>query len=317
MSTVATTDPVLTPRQSTAISLRGRLQDALPKIVLAPSFVITIIFVYGFIVWTAYLSFTNSKTFPSYALTGARAYQRLWRWTFESDPPSSWYTSITNMAIFGFLYVGICLALGLLLAILLDQKIRGEGLLRPIFLYPMALSFIVTGVAWKWFLDPGLGLEQTLHHFGWTSFHFDWIKNKDFVIYTVVIAGVWQASGFVMAMFLAGLRGIDGEIMKAAQIDGASPLQLYRRIVIPLLRPIFLSAFIVLAHMAIKSYDLVVALTSGGPGGSAWLPSNFMYEYTFKRNEMAVGSASAVIMLMTIVAFIVPYLYSELREKPR
>ncbi|MGO7580399.1 carbohydrate ABC transporter permease, partial [Rhizobium ruizarguesonis] len=154
--------------------------------------------------------------------------------------------------------------LGLFLAILLDQKIRGEGLLRPIFLYPMALSFIVTGVAWKWFLDPGLGLEQTLHHFGWTSFHFDWIKNKDFVIYTVVIAGVWQASGFVMAMFLAGLRGIDGEIMKAAQIDGASPFQLYRRIVIPLLRPIFLSAFIVLAHMAIKSYDLVVALTSGG-----------------------------------------------------
>ncbi|MGO7136555.1 carbohydrate ABC transporter permease, partial [Rhizobium leguminosarum] len=134
------------------------------------------------------------------------------------------------------------------LAILLDQKIRGESVLRPIFLYPMALSFIVTGVAWKWFLDPGLGLEQTLHHFGWTSFHFDWIKNKDFVIYTVVIAGVWQASGFVMAMFLAGLRGIDGEIMKAAQIDGASPFQLYRRIVIPLLRPIFLSAFIVLAH---------------------------------------------------------------------
>jgi glucose/mannose transport system permease protein len=118
-------------------------------------------------------------------------------------------------------------------------------------------------------------------------------------------------------MFLAGLRGIDGEIMKAAQIDGATTFQLYRRIVIPLLRPIFLSAFIVLAHMAIKSYDLVVALTSGGPGGSAWLPSNFMYEYTFKRNEMAVGSASAVIMLMTISAIIVPYLYSELREKAR
>ncbi|TIW48561.1 MAG: ABC transporter permease subunit [Mesorhizobium sp.] len=214
-------------------------------------------------------------------------------------------------------YIFICLALGLFLAILLDQKIRGEGMLRPIYLYPMALSFIVTGVAWKWFLDPGLGLEQTLHQWGWTSFHFDWIKNKDFVIYTVVIAGVWQASGFIMAMFLAGLRGIDGEIMKAAQIDGATTFQLYRRIVIPLLRPVFLSAFIVLAHLAIKSYDLVVALTSGGPGGSAWLPSNFMYEYTFKRNEMAVGSASAVIMLMTITAIIVPYLYSELRERPR
>ncbi|WP_037150481.1 carbohydrate ABC transporter permease [Rhizobium freirei] len=316
MSTVASTDPILT-RPARRASMRTRLQNALPQIVLAPSFLLTIIFVYGFIVWTAYLSFTNSKTFPSYGLTGARAYQRLWNWTFESDPPSSWYTSITNMGIFGVLYVGICLALGLLLAILLDQKIRGEGMLRPIFLYPMALSFIVTGVAWKWFLDPGLGLEQTLHQFGWTSFHFDWIKNKDFVIYTVVIAGVWQASGFVMAMFLAGLRGIDSEIMKAAQIDGASAFQLYRRIIIPLLRPIFLSAFIVLAHMAIKSYDLVVALTSGGPGGSAWLPSNFMYEYTFKRNEMAVGSASAIIMLMTISAIIVPYLYSELKEKAR
>lgn len=300
-----------------SVSLRERLQDMLPKLVLAPSFAAVIVFVYGFILWTIYLSFTNSRTFPNYTLTDARAYQRLWRWTFESDPPSSWYTSITNLGIFGVLYIGICLALGLLLAILLDQKIRGEGVLRPIYLYPMALSFIVTGVAWKWFLDPGLGLEKTLHAWGWTSFHFDWIKNKDRVIYTVVIAGVWQASGFVMAMFLAGLRGIDGEIMKAAQMDGATPVQLYRRIVIPMLRPVFLSAFIVLAHMSIKSYDLVVALTSGGPGGSAWLPSNFMYEYTFKRNEMAVGSASAVIMLMTITAIIVPYLYSELKEKAR
>jgi len=296
-------------------SLRAHLQEWLPKIVLAPSFAITLSFVYGFILWTIYLSFTNSKAFPNYVLTGSRAYQRLWRWTFESNPPSSWYTSITNMVIFGFLYIAICLILGLLIAILLDQKIRGEGILRPIYLYPMALSFIVTGVAWKWFLDPGLGLEQTLHQWGWTSFHFDWIKNKDFVIYTVVIAGVWQASGFIMAMFLAGLRGIDSEIVKASQIDGASPFQLYRRIIIPQLRPVFLSALIVLAHMAIKSYDLVVALTSGGPGGSAWLPSNFMYEYTFKRNEMAVGSASAVIMLMTMSAIIVPYLYSELREK--
>ena len=319
MSSVATSQIKLTRKRRDAAhtTLRSRLQETLPKIVLAPSFLAILVFVYGFIVWTTYLSFTNSKAFPSSVLTGTRAYQRLWRWTFESDPPSSWYTSSTNMGIFGLLYIALGLAIGLGLAILLDQKIRGEGLLRPIYLYPMALSFIVTGVAWKWFLDPGLGLEQTLHGWGWTSFHFDWIKNKDFVIYTVVIAGVWQASGFVMAMFLAGLRGIDGEIMKAAQIDGASTPQVYRRIVIPLLRPVFLSALIVLAHMAIKSYDLVVALTSGGPGGSAWLPSNFMYEYTFKRNEMAVGSASAVIMLMTISAIIVPYLYSELREKTR
>ena len=319
MSSVATTRPELVQARALPprATMRSRLGDAVPKLVLAPSFIATLVFVYGFILWTIYLSFTNSKAFPSSVLTGTRAYERLWRWTWESDPPSSWYTSITNMAVFGVLYIGLSLAIGLLLAILLDQKIRGEGLFRPLYLYPMALSFIVTGVAWKWFLDPGLGLEQTLHGWGWTSFHFDWIKNKDRVIYTVVIAGVWQASGFVMAMFLAGLRGIDGEIVKAAQIDGASAVQIYRRIVIPLLRPVFLSAFIVLAHMAIKSYDLVVALTSGGPGGSAWLPSNFMYEYTFKRNEMAVGSASAVIMLVAISLIIVPYLWSELRERVR
>ncbi len=319
MSSLATVDPLLTPSraQPPRLTLRSRLGTAVPKLVLAPSFIAVAVFVYGFIVWTIYLSFTNSKAFPSYAITGPRAYERLWRWTLESDPPSSWYTSITNMAIFGVLYIGLALAIGLLLAILIDQKIRFESVLRPIYLYPMALSFIVTGVAWKWFLDPGLGLEQTLHHWGWTSFHFDWIKNKDRVIYTVVIAGVWQASGFVMAMFLAGLRGIDAEITKAAQIDGASSYQIYRRIIIPMLRPVFLSAFIVLAHLAIKSYDLVVALTSGGPGGSAWLPSNFMYEYTFRRNEMAVGSASAVIMLIAISSIIVPYLYSELRERVR
>ena len=305
--------PAIAPRES----IRSRLQDALPKIVLAPSFVAILIFVYGFILWTIYLSFTNSKTFMSSTLVGTGSYERLWRWTFDTDPPSTWYTAMTNMGIFALLYISICLMLGLLLAILLDQKIRGEGILRPIYLYPMALSFIVTGVAWKWFLDPGLGLERTMHAWGWTSFHFDWIKNNDRAIYTVVIAGVWQASGFVMAMFLAGLRGIDGEIMKAAQIDGASTFQLYWRIIIPQLRPIFLSAFIVLAHMAIKSYDLVVALTGGGPGTSSWLPSNFMYEYTFKRNQMALGASSAVIMLMGISAIIVPYLYSELREKGR
>jgi glucose/mannose transport system permease protein len=247
---------------------------------------------------------------PVYELTGFDAYRRLW-----AQP--NWYMALHNIAIFGVLYIVICTALGLLLAILLDQKIRAEGVLRTIYLYPMAISFIVTGTAWKWFLNPGLGLEKTLHAWGFTSFHFDWLINTRMAIYTVVIAGVWQASGFCMAMFLAGLRGIDGEILKAAQIDGASTPKIYRRIVIPMLRPVFLSAFIVLAHMAIKSYDLVIALTGGGPGNATELPSTFMYSYSFTRNQMSVGAASAVIMLMTIAAIIVPYLYSELRERPR
>ncbi len=296
-------------------SLRARLQNILPKLVLAPSFLLVLIFVYGFNLWTLFLSFTNSKAFSSTTLIGLANYQKLWTWTFETDPPSGWYTAMVNMGLFGGLYVAFCLTLGLTLAILLDQKIRGEGILRPIYLYPLALSFIVTGTAWKLFLDPGIGLERAVHLWGWTSFKFDWVVNPRMMIYCVAIAGIWASSGFVMALFLAGLRGIDGEIIKAAQIDGASGFAMYRRIIIPIMRPVFLSAIIILTHLAIKSYDLVLSVTGKNPGGAAELPSTFMYSYTFTRNQMAVGSASAVIMLMTIAAIMVPYLYSELREK--
>jgi glucose/mannose transport system permease protein len=310
--TVLTTEPIVKEdrRRSGAADAVGWVQRNLPKLVLSPSLAVILFFVYGFILWTIYLSFSASRILPNYAFVGLAQYERLW-----STP--NWYVALQNLAIFGLLYIVICIALGLLLAILLDQKIRIEGGLRPIYLYPMALSFIVTGTAWKWFLNPGLGLDKTVRAWGWESFSFDWLINPQMAIYTVVIAGVWQSSGFIMAMFLAGLRGIDGEILKAAQIDGASTPAIYRRIVIPQLRPIFFSAFIVLAHMAIKSYDLVIALTGGGPGNATELPSTFMFSYTFQRNQMAVGAASAVIMLMTIVAIIVPYLYSELKEEKR
>ena len=298
-------------------SFRDRLQVVLPRIVLAPSFIAVLVFVYGFDLWTLFLSFTNSKAFATTNLVGWANYQRLWDWTFQYDPPSSWYTAIVNMGLFGGLYVAFCLILGLTLAILLDQKIRGEGLLRPIYLYPLALSFIVTGTAWKLFLDPGIGLEKAVHDWGWTSFKFDWVVNPKMMIYCVAIAGIWQTSGFVMAMFLAGLRGIDSEILKAAQMDGASTFATYRRVVLPIMRPVFFSALIVLAHMAIKSYDLVLAVTGKNPGGAAELPSTFMYSYTFTRNQMALGSTAAVIMLMTIAAIMVPYIYTELREQPR
>ena len=287
---------------------RTRLQDWLPKIVLSPSVAAMLVFVYGFIVYTVYLSFTSSKMLPVHDWIGFENYVKLWKLPV-------WYTALANLAIFASLYIVICTAIGLMLAIFLDQKIRGEGVLRPIYLYPMALSFIVTGTAWKWFLDPGIGLENTMHLWGWESFSFTWIEDKDMAIYTIVIAAVWQTSGFVMAMFLAGLRGIDNEILKAAQIDGASNWNLYRRIVIPLLRPAFLSAFVILSHLAIKSYDLVIALTGGGPGTATQLPATFMYSYTFTRKSMGIGAASAVIMLMTIAAIMIPYLYAELKEK--
>ena len=294
-------------------ALRGRtggdwLQEALPKLVLSPSLAIVLVFVYGFILFTFYLSFTDSRILPTFGWVGWQNYDRLFS-------IREWDTAVVNLLIFGSLYIAICCVIGLLLAILLDQKIRGEGAIRTIYLYPMALSFIVTGIAWKWFLDPGIGLQAVVRSWGWEDFSFTWIKDSDFAIYTIVLAAVWQTSGFVMAMFLAGLRGIDNEVMKAAQIDGASTVALYRRIIIPQLRPAFMSAFVVLAHMAIKSYDLIIALTGGGPGTSTSMPATFMYSYTFTRNQMGIGAASATIMLMSIAAIMVPYIYSELREK--
>lgn len=297
--------PVLTHRAGRAP--KEALQDWLPKLVLAPSFALILLFVYGFILFTAVLSFSGSKILPDFSTwVGFNNYVRLF-----NHP--NWITSLKNLAIFSSLYIIVCSVLGLGLAVLLDQKIRGEGFLRPIYLYPMALSFIVTGVAWKWFLDPGIGLEHVMHAWGWESFSFRWIKDGKMAIYTIVIAAIWQSSGFVMAMFLAGLRGVDNEIIKAAQIDGASTLTIYRRIIIPLMRPVFLSAFVVLAHLAIKSYDLVVAMTDGGPGTATWTPALFMHKFTFGRNEMAMGASSAIIMLVMIFSIIVPYLYSELR----
>ncbi|MDA9116172.1 sugar ABC transporter permease [Planktomarina temperata] len=284
------------------------LRDAIPKLVLSPSLFIILVFVYGFIFFTFYLSFTDSRILPSYDLVGWLNYERLFK-------IRGWDIAVVNLLIFGSLYIVICCVLGLLLAILLDQKIRAEGFIRTVYLYPMALSFIVTGIAWKWFLDPGIGLQAVVRSWGWESFTFTWIKDSDMAIYTIVIAAVWQTSGFVMAMFLAGLRGIDNEVMKAAQIDGASTVALYRRIIIPQLRPAFMSAFVVLAHMAIKSYDLIIALTGGGPGTATEMPATFMYSYTFTRNQMGIGAASATIMLMSIAAIMVPYIYSELREK--
>ena len=253
---------------------------------------------------------TDSRMLPSYEWLGWDNYFKLFRLRH-------WKISVNNLFIFGVLYIGFSTLIGLFLAILLDQKIRAEGLIRPIYLYPMALSFIVTGTAWKWFLDPGIGVENIVQLWGWESFQFDWIKDRNKAIYTVVIAAVWQSSGFVMAMFLAGLRGIDGEIMRAAKIDGASGFRIYKRIIIPMLRPAFLSAFVILAHLAIKSYDLVIALTGGGPGRATELPATFMYSYTFTRNQMGIGATSAIIMLIMVFSIVVPYLYSELRSEER
>ena len=284
------------------------LEKHLPKIVLGPSFLAIILFVYGFIAWTAWISFTKSRLMPKYDIVGFIQYDRLF------DSPR-WDVAIDNLFIFGFLFILISMFLGLLIAIFLDQKIRIEGALRTIYLYPMALSLIVTGTAWKWILNPGLGLEAVVKSWGFTNFTFDWVINPDFAIYTIVIAGVWQASGFVMALFLAGLRSVDQEIIKAAQVDGVPTFKIYSAIIIPSMAPIFLSAFIVLAHLAIKSFDLVIALTGGGPGYATDLPATYMYTMAFSRGDIGQAASSAIIMMLVVFAVVVPYLYSELRNK--
>ncbi|MBH84287.1 sugar ABC transporter permease [Marinobacter sp. BGYM27] len=294
-----------TPRRP-RVRLTQLLERLLPKLALAPTVVLTLVGIYGFMIWTGALSLTSSTFLPSYEFAGFEQYQRL----FAND---RWMTACQNLAIFGALFIGFCLAIGCFLAILLDQRIRHEGMIRTIYLYPMALSMIVTGAVWQWILNPSLGLEKLMHDWGWTSFQFDWLTDTDMVIYTIVIAAVWQASGFVMALFLAGLRGIDGAIINAARVDGASLPRIYLRIVLPAMRPVFFSSVMVLAHIAIKSFDLVTAMTSGGPGYASDLPALFMYSFTFTRGQMGMGAASAMLMLGALLAILVPYLYSELR----
>ncbi|MFP8779533.1 carbohydrate ABC transporter permease [Hydrogenophaga sp. RWCD_12] len=285
-------------------------ENLLPKLVITPSFVLGFAFIYGLMIWNGVLSVTGSRMLPNYdTFVGLDQYVQLWSM-------DRWYVALKNLAIFSILYVGGSMLVGMILAIFLDQKIRAEGWLRTIYLYPMALSFIVTGTAWKWILNPSDGLQKLMHDLGWATFNFDWLVQSDYAIYCVVIAGIWQSAGFAMALFLAGLRGIDDSIIKAAQIDGASLPLIYWRIILPILRPVVFSTILVLSHLSIKSFDLVMALTAGGPGYATDVPATFMYTMSFTRGQIGLGAASATMMLATVAAIVVPYLYSELRSKP-
>lgn len=283
------------------------LEGAIPKIVVAPTFLAMIVFIYGFIIWNMILSFTNSKLLPVYTYAGFKQYIKLFN-------NSKWWVAMENLAIFSFLFIAICLIFGLLLAILIDQKIRFEGVFRTIYLYPMALSFIATGTVWQWILNPGLGMEKLVRQMGFLDFKFDWIVDSEMAIYAIIIAAIWQSSGFVMVLILSGLRGINSEIINAAKIDGASMPKIYWKIILPQLRPVFFSSIIILLHIAIKTFDLVIAMTKGGPGYSTILPSIFMFDYSFSRNQLAFGASSAILMLLFIMIFVVPYLYIELRK---
>lgn len=254
----------------------------------------------SFSIWTIWISFTPSTLVPVPGWVGLRNYNSVLA-------SRNWQIAFDNLLLFGIAFVLLSLITGLLLAILLDQRIRGENVLRTIFLYPLAVSFVVTGTVWSWLLNPGIGIEKLVHDLGWSSFQFDWLVNRDMAIWTIVIAAIWQSSGFAMALFLAGLRSVDADIIRAAQIDGAGPVRTYWRVILPTLWPITITVVVVQLQFAISAFDLVRALTNGGPGIATQLPALVVYDLMFQRSQLGRGAAAAVLMLLILLAVLLPY----------
>ncbi len=297
------TIPVPTVR---AASTQGRrlVRTRLPAaLALLPTALVVLVVYIGCMLWTVRLSFTSSTLLPKLDWVGLAQYSRL----FVND---RFVTSAENIVIFGVLFISGCLILGFLLAVFIDQNVRAEGIFRTVFLYPYAMSFVVTGVAWQWFLNPGLGLQKVVRDLGLESFTFDWLVNPDMAIYTIVIAGLWHGSGLTMAILLAGLRGVDEDLWKAAKVDGVPTWRVYTSIVLPLLRPMVVTATVLLATGVVKLYDLVVAMTMGGPGIATEVPAKFVMDHLFERNNIALGTAAATIMLITVVAVLAPWVYA-------
>ena len=295
---VTLTPARVTPTRSRP--LRERLTGMLPQLVLAPSLLATFVYVFVFCGWTVWISLSNSTLMPDYSLSGFHHYAELWS-------NRRWSIAYTNLFLFSSLYVIGAMAIGLTLAILIDQRVRAEALWRTIYLYPLAVSFVVTGTVWRWLLSPTTGIESVIRLLGWASFKFDWLVQRDMAIYTVVITGIWQASGFVMALFLAGLRSVDPDLVKAAQIDGANMPRIYRRIILPAIGPIFIAVLVVLLQFAIKTFDLVIALTGGGPGIATTVPAIYVYDLMFQRGQMAQGAAAAIMIFLALSLVLVPY----------
>ena len=261
----------------------------------------------GCTAWTVWISFTGSRMLPNANFVGLRQY-------FSLMSNERWQISVGNLAIFGGLFLLASLVLGFILAVAIDQRVRAEDTLRSIFLYPFSMSFIVTGLVWQWMLNPSFGIEKMVRELGLDWFRFDWIVRQDAVIYTLVIAAVWHAAGLVMVIMLAGLRGIDEDIWKAARIDGLPPWRVYLSIVIPMLGASFATAAVLLATSVVRLYDLSVAMTNGGPGMASEVPAKFVMDHLFERGNLGLATAAATSMLITVAAVVVPFLYWQSRR---
>ncbi|MEQ1514955.1 MAG: sugar ABC transporter permease [Usitatibacteraceae bacterium] len=268
---------------------------------------VTVIVAYlGAAIWTMRVSVSSSRTFPVDDFVGLSQYARL----FAND---RWMLSLENLAVYGIAFILATMILGALLAIFIDQKVAGEGVLRTVFLYPYAMSFVATGLVWQWFLNPGNGLQDAVRRLGYEDFTFDWIVDQDMVIYTIVIATVWQAAGLVMALLLAGLRGVDDDVWRAARIDGIPKWRVYVSIVLPMLGPSIATVFVLLSTAVIKLFDSVVSMTQGGPGTASEVPTKFIMDHLFGRANIALASAGSIVMLLTVIAIVAPLLYARSR----
>ncbi len=281
----------------------------LPAKIAALPMVATVLVVFvGCTIWTVYYSFTNSKLLPTGKFVGFDQYERLFA-------TSRWNVSVTNLIAYGAMSLVFTLVIGFILAVLIDQKIRFESAFRTIMLYPFALSFIVTGLVWQWIMNPTLGLQGTIRNLGWEGFTFDWIANPKMVLFAMLIAGLWHGTGFCMVLMLAGLRGVDEEVWKAARVDGIPTWRTYVSIVIPMMRGVLVTAIVILGSGIVRLYDLVVALTNGGPGISSEVPAKYVFNYMFSGGNIGQGLAAATMMLLTVLIIMVPWAYLEFGGK--
>jgi glucose/mannose transport system permease protein len=271
-----------------------------PQIALAPATIVTLTAFIGAILWSVYLSFSASRRFPDYAIVGFKQYQRLFN-------DSGWVVSLGNMVILG---VGSLLTIvfGFLLAALIDREVAGTPIFRTIFLYPLAVSLIVTGISWRWLFNPTLGVENLLHSLGWTNANFNWLNSPSAVMYGIILGVVWQSTGFYMALMLAGLRGINIEIWQAARLDGVPFWRLYIEVIIPMMKLTFITAILLLSIGVVKAYDIIVAMTNGGPGGSSWVPAYFVIQAYWVKNNLGFASAAATIMLLLTALLFTPFI---------
>ena len=297
---------------SEAVSRRPSqlLRNLSAKIASIPMILTALVIFVGGTAWTVLYSFTNSKLLPRLSFVGFDQYERLW------DAPR-WVMAVNNLAIYGVLSLVFSMVIGFLLAALMDQKIRFEDTFRTIFLYPFALSFIVTGLVWQWILNPDFGVQGIVRDLGWESFSFDPLYNPEIVIYGILIAGLWQGTGLVMCLMLAGLRGIDEDIWKAARVDGIPMWKTYLFIVIPMMRPVFITTLVIVASGIVRIYDLVVAQTSGGPGIASEVPAKYVYDYMFLGQNLGQGFAASTTMLITVAIIVVPWAYLEFGRRRR